>query len=113
MNVINYEELLINVAEVIHDVIDPELNINIIDLGLIYGINLKEIDKNLTAVIDMTLTSAACPLTDMIEDQISDVLVNSGLVEKIFINWVWYPTWSLSKITESGCQQLRALGFTI
>ena len=55
-----------DVEEALRDVIDPELGINVVDLGLVYGVS---IDQTNTAVVDMTLTSAACPLTDMIEDQ--------------------------------------------
>ena len=55
-----------DVEEAMRDVIDPELGINVVDLGLVYGV---VVDQNNHAVIDMTLTSAACPLTDVIEDQ--------------------------------------------
>ena len=55
-----------DVTEAMKDVVDPELGINVVDLGLIYGIT---VDDTSTAIIDMTLTSAACPLTDVIEDQ--------------------------------------------
>ena len=48
------------------DVVDPELGINVVDLGLVYGIH---VDDDNVATLDMTLTSAACPLTDVIEDQ--------------------------------------------
>ena len=60
-----------DVEEAMHDVIDPELGINVVDLGLEYGVSL---DANQHAVIDMTLTSAACPLTDVIEDQTREAL---------------------------------------
>jgi metal-sulfur cluster biosynthetic enzyme len=93
------------------DVVDPELGINVVDLGLVYGINLE--DDHATAVIDMTLTSAACPLTDVIEDQARNALVKSGLVSEMKINWVWMPPWGPDKITEDGREQLRALGFTV
>ena len=95
------------------DVVDPELGINVVDLGLVYGIR---VDDNRVAVIDMTLTSAACPLTDVIEDQTRAVLVNApggGLVDDVKINWVWMPPWGPDKITEDGREQLRALGFTV
>jgi metal-sulfur cluster biosynthetic enzyme len=93
--------------EALRDVIDPELGINVVDLGLIYGLHLDEGQ----AVIDMTLTSAACPLTDVIEDQTAQAL--SGLVEGHRINWVWMPPWDMGKITDDGRDQLRALGFNV
>src|SRR5690606_17788015 len=73
-----------DVEEAMRDVVDPELGINVVDLGLVYGVTLD--DAN-TATIDMTLTSAACPLTDVIEDQTAESL--SGIVDDFRINWVW------------------------
>ena len=55
-----------DVLEALRDVVDPELGINVVDLGLVYGV---DVDAERIATIDMTLTSAACPLTDVIEDQ--------------------------------------------
>jgi len=101
---------VVDVEEAMRDVIDPELGINVVDLGLIYGV---QVDQNNHATIDMTLTSAACPLTDVIEDQSRTALVGSGLVKEIKINWVWNPPWGPDKITEDGREQLRALGFTV
>ena len=97
-----------DVEEAMRDVIDPELGINVVDLGLVYGVT---IDQNDMAVIDMTLTSAACPLTDVIEDQAAQAL--EGLVTGHRINWVWMPPWGPERITEDGRQQLRALGFNV
>jgi metal-sulfur cluster biosynthetic enzyme len=94
--------------EALKDVVDPELGINVVDLGLIYGLHLEP-DNTLT--IDMTLTSAACPLTDVIEDQTNTAL--EGLVNGFAINWVWMPPWGPEKITEDGREQLRALGFNV
>jgi metal-sulfur cluster biosynthetic enzyme len=97
-----------DLLEALRDVVDPELGVNVVDLGLIYGVKLEE-DRTLT--IDMTLTSAACPLTDVIEDQTRDAL--EGLVADFRINWVWMPPWGPDKITEDGREQLRALGFNV
>ena len=97
-----------DVEEALRDVVDPELGINVVDLGLIYGIT---VDSESTAIIDMTLTSAACPLTDVIEDQAASAL--EGLVNGFRINWVWMPPWGPDKITDDGREQLRALGFRV
>ena len=97
-----------DVEEALRDVVDPELGINVVDLGLVYGLT---IDQNNQAVIDMTLTSAACPLTDVIEDQAAQAL--AGLVDGVRINWVWMPPWGPDKITDEGRDQLRALGFNV
>ncbi|MGO1167553.1 MAG: metal-sulfur cluster assembly factor [Janibacter sp.] len=97
-----------DVEEALRDVVDPELGINVVDLGLVYGIT---VDPQNHALIDMTLTSAACPLTDVIEDQVSQAL--EDLVTDSRINWVWMPPWGPDKITDDGREQLRALGFNI
>ena len=97
-----------DVLEALRDVVDPELGINVVDLGLVYGV---DVDAERVATIDMTLTSAACPLTDVIEDQARDAL--EGVVTDFRINWVWLPPWGPESITEDGREQLRALGFNI
>jgi metal-sulfur cluster biosynthetic enzyme len=97
-----------DLEEAMRDVVDPELGINVVDLGLVYGIE----ESDGVAVIDMTLTSAACPLTDVIEDQARAALVGT-LVDDLKINWVWMPPWGPDKITEDGREQLRALGFRV
>ena len=99
-----------DVEEAMRDVVDPELGINVVDLGLVYDIH---IDDDAAVKIDMTLTSPACPLTDVIEDQTRSVLVNGGLCTDMEIIWVWIPAWGPDKITDDGREQLRALGFTV
>jgi metal-sulfur cluster biosynthetic enzyme len=83
---------------------------DVVDLGLVYGIRVEEDN---VAVIDMTLTSAACPLTDVIEAQAQSAVVGPGVSDDLRINWVWMPPWGPDKITEDGREQLRALGFTV
>jgi metal-sulfur cluster biosynthetic enzyme len=103
-------QLIEDIEEALRDVVDPELGINIVDLGLVYDLH---VDDDI-ATIDMTLTSAACPLTEMIEEQVSAALVGeAGLVSDFRINWVWLPPWGPEKITEDGREQMRALGFNI
>jgi len=97
-----------DVWEALKDVVDPELGINVVDLGLVYDVHLEEGN---VATLDMTLTSAACPLTDVIEDQTRAAL--DGLVDSFTINWVWMPPWGPDKITDDGREMLRALGFNV
>jgi len=78
-----------DLEEAMRDVVDPELGINVVDLGLVYGIQESEG----VAVIDMTLVGE--------------------FVDDIKINWVWMPPWGPDKITEDGREQLRALGFRV
>ncbi len=97
-----------DVVEAMKDVVDPELGINVVDLGLLYG---QQVHEDRTVTLDMTLTSAACPLTDVIEDQTRTAL--EPLVDDVRINWVWMPPWGPDKITDDGREQLRALGFNV
>jgi metal-sulfur cluster biosynthetic enzyme len=97
-----------DVEEALKDVIDPELGVNVVDLGLLYGLRYAD-DGAL--LIDMTLTTAACPLTDVIEEQTGQAL--DGVVDEWRLNWVWMPPWGPEKITDDGRDQMRALGFNI
>jgi metal-sulfur cluster biosynthetic enzyme len=97
-----------DVTEAMKDVVDPELGINVVDLGLIYDVM---VDESNIAVLNMTLTSAACPLQDVIEDQTRQAL--APLTSDVKINWVWMPPWGPDKISDDGREQLRALGFTV
>lgn len=100
--------LVEDVHEAMKDVVDPEIGINVVDLGLLYGV---DIDESNVATLNMTLTSPECPLTDVIEDQTSTAL--EGLVNGAHINWVWSPPWGPDKITEDGREQLRMIGFNV
>jgi metal-sulfur cluster biosynthetic enzyme len=101
-----------DVEEAMRDVVDPELGINVVDLGLVYGVHIDDANA---VTLDMTLTSAACPLTDVIEDQARSALTDGPdqLVSGLTINWVWMPPWGPEKITDDGREQLRALGFNV
>jgi metal-sulfur cluster biosynthetic enzyme len=96
------------VIEAMKDIIDPEIGVNIIDLGLVYG--LQESDDG-ALLINMTLTSAGCPLQDVIEEQTAASL--DGVVDAFRINWVWMPPWGPEQITDDGKEMMRAIGFSI
>ena len=98
-----------DVQEALKDVIDPELGINIVDLGLIYDLGWDETNDAL--IIHMTLTSAGCPLTDVLEEQTGIAL--DGVVDSFRINRVWMPPWGIDKITDDGREMMSALGFTV
>lgn len=97
------------IQEGLKNVIDPELGVNIVDLGLIYDLSWD--DEEDALIISMTLTSAGCPLTDVIEEEMANAL--DGVVERFRINWVWMPPWGQDRITEDGRDMMRALGFSI
>jgi len=97
------------VEEALKDVMDPELGVNIVDLGLIYDLTWD--DENNALIISMTLTSAGCPLTDVLEEQTAQCL--DGVVDAFRINWVWMPPWGPEKITDDGREMMSALGFAM
>ena len=103
------------IDEAMRDVVDPELGVNVVDLGLVYDVHVEQEGESTVVTLDMTLTSAACPLTDVIEDQASSALTGgpTPLASEVRINWVWMPPWGLDKITDEGREQLRALGFAV
>jgi metal-sulfur cluster biosynthetic enzyme len=97
------------VRDALAEVIDPDLGVGEVDLGFVRGVAVED----RTAVITMTLTSAACPLTGILEDQIRAVLAPLSCVDGFRVDWQWIPAWRPADITASGRDQLRAVGFTI
>ncbi|MBV6755017.1 iron-sulfur cluster assembly protein [Rhodococcus opacus] len=95
------------VREALYDVIDPDLGVNIVDLGFVRRV---EIAVDGVATITMTLTSAACPLTVVMESQIRTVLAEMDT--EYVVQWEWLPSWRPHDISEDGRDQLRAIGFT-
>lgn len=93
-------------AEVIKDdiikqlstVIDPELNIDIVNLGLIYEIDL---DEDGICLINMTLTTPACPLTGYLIDNINKAVKKVPEVNNVDVEFVWYPVWTPQKMSEA------------
>lgn len=102
--------LVPEIRERLLDVIDPDLGINIVDLGFVRRVGVE----NTTAVITMTLTSAACPLTGVMEDQMrAELLGDKSIVDDFRIDWEWTPAWTPADLSAEGREQLRAIGFTI
>ena len=97
------------VRDALAEVIDPDLGVNVVDLGFVRGVAVE----GRTAVITMTLTSAACPLTGVLEDQIRAGLAPLGCVDDFRVDWQWIPAWRPADISEAGREQLRAIGFTV
>lgn len=97
------------IEEALKDVIDPELGVNVLDLGLVYELGWD--DEASELVIYMTLTTAECPLQDDISAQTADAL--DGVVEGHSISWVWLPPWSPERITDDGRDMMRAIGFNV
>ncbi len=87
-----------SVLKTLETVIDPELNMSIVDLGLVYNVT---VNSNNSVKIVMTLTTIGCPLFDVIENDIRTKLKNAG-VSKVEIELTFDPPWSMEKMTERG-----------
>lgn len=103
------EDVREQIEESLKDVIDPELGVNVVDLGLVYGLGWDDAEDALT--IYMTLTTAECPLQEDLAEQTRWAL--NGVVERHAISWVWMPAWTPERITADGRDMMRALGFSI
>ena len=97
------------VREALSEVIDPDLGVNIVDLGFVRAVTVA----GQTVAITMTLTSAACPLTSIMESQIQAGLNLVDGIDGFRVDWQWVPAWRPADITDAGREQLRAIGFTI
>ncbi|MGT2681958.1 metal-sulfur cluster assembly factor [Streptococcus porci] len=84
------------ILQALEEVIDPELGIDIVNLGLIYEIRFEQ---DGATEIDMTLTTMGCPLADMITDQIHDVMKSISEVTKVDVKLVWYPAWTVDRLS--------------
>lgn len=84
------------ILEALETVIDPELGIDIVNLGLVYEIRF---DDNGHTEIDMTLTTMGCPLADLLTDRIHDAMRDVPEVTKVEVKLVWYPVWSVEKMS--------------
>lgn len=85
------------ILESLEQVIDPELGIDIVNLGLVYEIRFN--DEYGETQIDMTLTTMGCPLADFLTDQIRDVMTDVPEVSKVDVRLVWYPAWTVDKMS--------------
>lgn len=97
-------ELKDKIREQLKQVIDPELNINVVDLGLIYEIIIKE---NNDVYIEMTLTTPGCPLHDSITSGVKHAVSHLEEVNDVEVLIVWHPTWSPDRMSPVAMKQLR------
>lgn len=95
------------VRQVLRYVVDPELQMNIVDLGLVYGVEVREDGK---VVINMTLTSPGCPYGPTLLFQVRQAAVTLRGVKQVDVNLVWEPAWGPDKMSEDA---RLALGFDV
>jgi len=98
------------ILEALKVVRDPEIPINVVDLGLIYGLEVKEDGE---VEIEMTLTSMGCPVQDLIQADAELAAMKVPGVTKVTVDIIWSPPWSSAKMSEDGKKQMRMFGFNI
>jgi len=104
----NYElEMQERVIEVLKTVFDPEIPVNIYDLGLIYRIELSE--DNTVLNVDMTLTAPNCPAADFIVEDVRQKLETITGIEKVEVNLVFEPEWDKNMMSEEAKMELGFL----
>jgi metal-sulfur cluster biosynthetic enzyme len=92
--------------DALREVLDPELPISLVDLGLIYGVEVE----GRTARIELTFTATACPCMEFIREDVRDRLLRERWLDEVEIEEVWDPPWTRERISEKGREQLRRLG---
>lgn len=93
-----------NIFELLRGVVDPELMVNIIDLGMIYGVTYNEPEHKID--VDITLTSPGCPMGDLIIEDAQQLIEANYPNFEVNINLVWEPMWSIENLTEAGKEAL-------
>lgn len=108
--ILDKEATKAEILEALKVVRDPEIPVNVVDLGLIYDV---EIDDDGTVDIDMTLTSMGCPVQDMIQADAELAAMKVEGVRRVNVEFVWSPPWSTDKMSDDGKKQMRMFGFDL
>ncbi|MBW1606162.1 metal-sulfur cluster assembly factor [Lactobacillus sp. Sy-1] len=90
-------------TDALENVIDPELYIDIVNLGLIYRI---DVDEEHHCTVTMTLTIMGCPLSDYLFDQIKEQLIGFPEINDVKVNLIWNPAWSIDNMSREARMQL-------
>ena len=106
------ESLKNEVIETIKNIYDPEIPVNLYDLGLIYDIKFNVVDNYTHCEIDMTLTSPGCSVADSLVEQVRYLTSTIDLIDEAYVNLVFYPPWDPSRISEEG-KDLLAINGTV
>ena len=100
------EDLEAAVWDCLQEVLDPEIPISLVELGLVYGVDFSDG----VARVDLTFTATACPCMEFIREDVTDRLAQERWVREVRIEEVWDPPWTTDRISEEGRKKLRALG---
>ena len=91
------------------EVQDPEMPVNLVDLGLIYDVR----EDGGTVEVDLTFTAMGCPASDFILDDVRERLLDIPGVDDVRVNIVWDPPWSTARMTEAGRDALESWGLAV
>jgi metal-sulfur cluster biosynthetic enzyme len=98
-----------HIREAMKQVDDPELGINVVDLGLLYDVHVDEATGKVD--LNLTLTSMGCPLTEQIIADVRKFVEPLDGVTSVDINWVWDPPWGPDKMTDDGRLMMKVMGY--
>ncbi len=98
------------ILEALKVVKDPEIPVNVVDLGLIYGV---DINTSGNVEITMTLTSVGCPVQDLIRSDAEMAVMRLDGVNQVEVEFVWSPPWAPDKMSDDGKRQMRMFGFNV
>ena len=98
-----------NLWRALSEVQDPEMPINLVDLGVIYGIT----ERDGVVDVDLTFTAMGCPASDFILEDVRDRLLREPGVEEVRVNVVWDPPWTTARMTEAGRDALEEWGLAV
>jgi metal-sulfur cluster biosynthetic enzyme len=91
------------------EVQDPEMPVNLVDLGLVYGI----VEKDGVVDVDLTFTAMGCPASDFILEDVRDRLLREAGILEVRVNVVWDPPWTAARMTQDGRDALEAWGLAV
>lgn len=103
MSEINNDQRIEDIVDMLREVYDPEIPVNIYDLGLVYGV---DVDENNRAEITMTLTAPGCPMADMIIQDVYDKVMSVEGVDDVFVDLTFEPAWDKSMMSEEAKLEL-------
>lgn len=91
------------------EVEDPEMPVNLVDLGVIYGVE----EKDGVVEVDLTFTAMGCPASEFILDDVRDRLLREAGVREVKVKVVWDPPWTTARMTQAGRDALEAWGLAV
>jgi metal-sulfur cluster biosynthetic enzyme len=98
-----------DLLEALRDVDDPEMPVNIVDLGIVYGVRRE----GASVTVDLTFTAMGCPASDFILEDVRERLLREPGVDHVTINVVWDPPWSTKRMTQAGRDALEMWGVAV